>query len=243
MTERLHFPFSLPCIGEGYGNPLQCSCLENPRDRGAWWAAIYGVTQSQTQLKPFSSSINSILTKEGNYKISCACNYVYIKLCGARLKENVQLFTHLISSLYNLETNIKWCLRLSSSRSKVWVQIVYLRGDLEAPVSGVDNKTEGMSAKLLHSCLDSLWPYGQRPDPRPAARLLCPWGFSRQEYWSGLSCPPPGIFPTQGSNLRLLCLLHWQADSLPLVPPGNPKTEGKESNTEHSKEQIIILLN
>ena len=47
-TERLHFHFSLACIGEGNGNPLQCSCLENPRDRGAWWAAIYGVTQSWT---------------------------------------------------------------------------------------------------------------------------------------------------------------------------------------------------
>ena len=49
--ERLHFHFSLSCIGEGNGNPLQCSCLENPRNRGAWWAAIYGVTQSRTQLK------------------------------------------------------------------------------------------------------------------------------------------------------------------------------------------------
>ena len=48
MTERLHFHFSLPCIGEGNGNPLQYSCLENARDRGAWWAAIYGVAQSQT---------------------------------------------------------------------------------------------------------------------------------------------------------------------------------------------------
>ena len=47
-TERLHFHFSLPCIGEGNGNPLQCSCLENPRDRGASWAAVYGVAQSQT---------------------------------------------------------------------------------------------------------------------------------------------------------------------------------------------------
>ena len=46
--QRLHFHFSLSCIGEGNGNPLQCSCLENPRDGGAWWAAIYGVTQSQT---------------------------------------------------------------------------------------------------------------------------------------------------------------------------------------------------
>ena len=48
QTERLHFHFSLSCIGEGNGNPLQRSCLENPRYGGAWWAAIYGVTQSQT---------------------------------------------------------------------------------------------------------------------------------------------------------------------------------------------------
>ena len=47
-TERLDFHFSLSCIGEGNGNPLQCSCLENPRDGGAWWAAVYGVAQSQT---------------------------------------------------------------------------------------------------------------------------------------------------------------------------------------------------
>ena len=55
-TERLHFHFSLSCIGEGNGNPLQCSCLENLRDRGAWWAAIYGVAQSWTRLKRLSSS-------------------------------------------------------------------------------------------------------------------------------------------------------------------------------------------
>ena len=60
MTKRLHFHFSLSCIGEGNGNPLQCSCLENPRDREAWWAAIYGVTQSRTRLKWLSNS-NSIL--------------------------------------------------------------------------------------------------------------------------------------------------------------------------------------
>ena len=47
-TERLHFHFSLSCIGEGNGNPLQCSCRKNPRDREAWWAAVYGVAQSQT---------------------------------------------------------------------------------------------------------------------------------------------------------------------------------------------------
>ena len=61
MTERLHFHFSLSCIGEGNGNPLQCSCLENPRDGGAWWAAVYGVAQSRTRLKRLSSSSSSIL--------------------------------------------------------------------------------------------------------------------------------------------------------------------------------------
>ena len=54
--ERLHCHFSLSCIGDGNGNPLQCSCLENPRDRGAWWASVYGVAQSRTQLKRLSSS-------------------------------------------------------------------------------------------------------------------------------------------------------------------------------------------
>ena len=57
-TERLPFHFSLSCIGEGNGNPLQCSCLENPRDRGAWWAAVCGVAQSRTRLKRLSSSSN-----------------------------------------------------------------------------------------------------------------------------------------------------------------------------------------
>ena len=56
MTEQLHFLFSFSCIGEGNGNPLQGSCLENPRDAGAWWAAIYGVTQSRARLKRLSSS-------------------------------------------------------------------------------------------------------------------------------------------------------------------------------------------
>jgi len=58
-TEQLDFHFSLSCFGEGNDNPLQCSCLENPRDGGAWWAAVYGVTQSRTQLKRLSSSSSS----------------------------------------------------------------------------------------------------------------------------------------------------------------------------------------
>ena len=58
-TEQLHFHSSLSCIAEGNGNPLQCSCLENTRDRGACWAAVYGVAQSRTRLKRLSSSSSS----------------------------------------------------------------------------------------------------------------------------------------------------------------------------------------
>ena len=64
MTERLHFHVSLSCIGEGNGNLLQCSCLENPRDGGAWWAAFYGVAQSRTRLTQLSSSSSRDLSRE-----------------------------------------------------------------------------------------------------------------------------------------------------------------------------------
>ena len=68
MTERLHFHFS--CTGEGNGNPLQCSYLENPRDGGAWWAAVYGVAQSRTRLKRLSSSSSSIFLRKPTFVIS-----------------------------------------------------------------------------------------------------------------------------------------------------------------------------
>ena len=66
-TEQLHFHFSLSCIGEGNGNPLQCSCLENPRDGASWWAAVYGVAQSQTRLKWLSSSSRKHIKKQRHY--------------------------------------------------------------------------------------------------------------------------------------------------------------------------------
>ena len=63
-TEQLHFHFSLSCIGGGNGNPLQCSCLDNPREDGAWWAAVYGVAQSRTRLKRLSSSSSRLLERK-----------------------------------------------------------------------------------------------------------------------------------------------------------------------------------
>ena len=78
-TERLRFHFSLSCIGEGNGNPLQCSCLENPRDGGAWWAAVYEVAQSRTRLKRLSSSSSMLnislrcWNKSNNLKVLRKC--------------------------------------------------------------------------------------------------------------------------------------------------------------------------
>ena len=71
-TERLHFQFSRSCIGERNGNPLQCSCLENPRDGGAWWAAVYGVAQSRTGLMRLSSSSSR----------SSSCKYTRVASSG-----------------------------------------------------------------------------------------------------------------------------------------------------------------
>ena len=106
MTGWLYFHFSLSCIGEGNGNPVQCSCLENPRDRGDWWAAIYGVTQSRTWLKQLRAAA-----------------------AAAQTLSHVQLFMN------------PWTVAHQGSLSM---------------------------------------------------------GFSRQEYWSGLSCPPPRDLPDPG---------------------------------------------
>ena len=79
-TERLHFHFSLSCIGEGNGNPLQCSCLENPRDRGASWVAVCGVVQSRTRLKRLSSS-SSKNDKHEIFKNVCGKYFNFRKFC------------------------------------------------------------------------------------------------------------------------------------------------------------------
>ena len=104
-TEQLHFHFSLSCIGEGNGNPFQCSCLENPRDGGAWWAAVYGVAQSRTQLKQLSSS-SSLLrvpwTVRSNQSILKEINSEY-SLEGLMLKLKLQYFDHLMRRADSLE--------------------------------------------------------------------------------------------------------------------------------------------
>ena len=102
QTERLHFHFLLLCVGEGNGNPLQCSCLENPRDRGAWWAAVYGVAQSGTRLKRLSSSSSNReftglgMQKQINSRSGSYTHYIFILIP----RENVSFP---IPSLYSKE--------------------------------------------------------------------------------------------------------------------------------------------
>ena len=86
MTERLHFHFSLSCIGEGNGNLLQCSCLENPRDGAAWWAAVYGVAQSRTQLKRRSSSSLCLCADENSLVNDVAIKLTLAAVCAQLLQ-------------------------------------------------------------------------------------------------------------------------------------------------------------
>ena len=83
-TQWLHFPFSVSCIGEGNGNPLQCSCLENPRDGGTWWAAVYGVAQIRTQLKRLSSSSSKHSLKGFCVKIA------FISLLPSHFEDSIE---------------------------------------------------------------------------------------------------------------------------------------------------------
>ena len=112
-TKRLHFPFSLSCTGEGNGNPLQCSCLENPRDGGAWWAAVYGVAQSRTRLKWLSSSSSKELLiseprlrKRANLLETAGISSLTSPLQGTSLiGEQAQLdfwLNHFLTFLYSL---------------------------------------------------------------------------------------------------------------------------------------------
>ena len=98
-TEWLHFHFSLSCTGEGNGNPLQCSCLENPRDGGAWWAAVYGVAQSQTRLKWLSSIAQRMKRTFSNivFKYFCVSVWTALKnFAGTQCWEKVRMFLTLL---------------------------------------------------------------------------------------------------------------------------------------------------
>ena len=176
-TEWLPFHFSLSCIGEGNGNPLQCSCLENLRDGGAWWAAVYGVAQSRTRLKQLSSSSSSTLI----YRIF--------------LQDSSRSPLKYISSTVKMD-NIWGCADLG------------------------ENESCDGSYVIMHACMLNCF---SRVCLLETLGLLCPWDSPGKNTWVGCHALLQGIFQIQGSNPCLLCLLHWQACTLLLVPPGKSK--------------------
>ena len=115
MTERLHFHFSLSCIGEGNGNPLQCSCLENPGDGGAWWAAVYEVAQSRTRLKRPSSSSSSRAVSICFFFCSVSLNtFVWCHLLARRMikDETIPLIASVHSWITGQPCTVKTCICL-----------------------------------------------------------------------------------------------------------------------------------
>ena len=90
-AERLHFHFSLSCIGEGNGNPLRSSCLENPMDGGAWWAAVYGVAQSRTRVKRLGSSSIQISNQQPNLHLEEVEKERQTKPIANRRKETIKI--------------------------------------------------------------------------------------------------------------------------------------------------------
>ena len=101
MTEQLHFQFSLSCIGERNGNPLQCSCLENPRDGGAWWAAVSGVAQSRTRLKRLSSS-----SPKPSLDPACSCLISFLLVTSTF--STTGFMVHYLLYLYDSHRNHLW---------------------------------------------------------------------------------------------------------------------------------------
>ena len=115
-TERLHFHFSLSCIGEGKGNPPQCSCLENPRDRGAWWAVVYGVAQSRTRLKRLSSSSSREYGTKWSESTEKNEYYILAVVCGLFKKKWCKwVFLQNRNRLTDTETKL-----LPKGKSGIW---------------------------------------------------------------------------------------------------------------------------
>ena len=160
--EWLPFHFSLSCIGEGNGKPLQCSCLENPRDRGAWWAAVYGVAQSRTWLKRHSSSSSRI--KEGSIGHSLVIPWLefHASTAGAQVQSLVrELRSHQPWGMANKNSLIKkikkivWMWGLVYSRCLInnnnfsWVLKAPQITPLPSPsLNPVDRKTQDRDLKF-----------------------------------------------------------------------------------------------
>ena len=173
MTEWLHFHFSLSCTGEGNGNPLQCSCLENPRDGGAWCTTVSGVTQSQTQLKWRSSSSGNhhlyITTKSHLPLLYIAAIIIFIIL----YHQNHHSPPHYHQSII---TTFVIFTSLSSPFYKFLVT---------------------SACQVASVMSDSVQPHGLQP-----TRLLCPWDSPGKNTGVGLPFPSPLWLLALGKYLR-----------------------------------------
>ena len=193
ITERLHFHFSLSCIGEGNGNPLQCSCLENPRDHGAWWAANYGVTQSRTQLKWLSSSSGS-------------CPPLW-----ARVPSFSFSFWHYSPGPF-LVNPLGPCQREHKGQQDLGKRAQTRRresnagGDVCACV-----RAQSLSCVQLFA---TPWTI--------ASQAPLSMEFSKQECCSGLPFPPPGDLPNPGIELASPTSPALAGGFFSTMPPGEP---------------------
>ena len=145
MTERLHFQFSLSCIGEGNGNPLQWSCLENPRDGGAWWAAIYGVVQSWTRLKRLSSSSRRI--KEWTYRDNTVTETKNtLEGINSRISEAEEQISELEDKMVEInseeQNKVKWMKRMEDNFRDLWENVKFTNTQI-IRVSEEEEKKKG----------------------------------------------------------------------------------------------------
>ena len=172
------------CYGEGNDNPLQCSCLENPRDGGAWWAAVYGVTQSRTRLKWLSSSSSSS---------SSSRDLLWKYIVSIRFSKFFFVFwTHeWLRTLVHCMNATCWEIRKPSDWS---VHNPSRKAIASFPRWGFMSFVSGLKSESCSVVSNSLWPHG----------LYSPWNSSGQNTGVGSLSLLQGIFPAQRSNPGLL---------------------------------------
>ena len=129
-TEWLHFHFSLSCIGEGNGNPLQCSCLENPRNGGAWWAAVHGVAKSQTRLRDFTFTL---LITCFSCILACILDWTWVPIPLKHVAGFIRLFTQ-VKFLTDRYFNYTVCHHIYRPISSMWACLSFVMTKLESQV-------------------------------------------------------------------------------------------------------------
>ena len=178
-TERLHFHFSLPCIEEGNGNPFQCFCLENPRDRGTWWAAISGAAQSQTRLKQLSSSSSRNANQKKLVGILCVCAYLHFKYAC--------IFSESCSFVSDSLQPHGLCSSWNSPGQNIGVgSLSILQGILSTQGSNPD----------LPLCRQILYQLSHKRSPRILEWVAYPFSSrsSGPTHWTGVYCIIGGFF-------------------------------------------------